>query len=432
LNDFRQCGTARKVGDYYADELDDWVAAFSSPDPTHAIDQWKRTGSPAWLVVAIASTSGTDARADELIKAADRIGPNSPAYITVEYSVDQRLMEQGKNNEARSRIEAILAKPDALPPSAVNQFKALGLKLARNLDEYLKYALRYPVALDGDVYPDQFNDPYMQKVAAGPLDEFQSRAASALFDDDSATVIDHWLPLSVLKEIARSRRLPVPLRARVALSLWVRAILLGDQASARELAPIVCDLRPALKPALDASLAAKPGADERFEAALIILRNPGMRPNVQSGLGRLASVDKMDPFRDNWWPAIIPPVQPTPTGSTVAPVPPTQAAKYPSFLPPDERESADREWSSWSAMDGAEFLCSEALKRADLSPADERVPEALSRCIGAVHFSPSSASCDALAESAFNLLHRRYPKSEWTRKNQFWYRGGGSPLPQRR
>jgi hypothetical protein len=58
---------------------------------------------------------------------------------------------------------------------------------------------------------------------------------------------------------------------------------------------------------------------------------------------------------------------------------------------------------------------------------DERVPEALSRCIGAVHLSPSNARSDTLAESAFRLLHKRYPTSEWARKNKFWYRGNGSP-----
>jgi hypothetical protein len=49
-----------------------------------------------------------------------------------------------------------------------------------------------------------------------------------------------------------------------------------------------------------------------------------------------------------------------------------------------------------------------------------------------VHFSPSSERCDALAESAFHLLSRRYAKSVWAQKNKFWYRGGGSPLPQPR
>lgn len=421
LNDFRECGTARKQGDYYADDLDDWIAAFkSSFDPSHAIEKWKRTGSPAWLVVAIASTRGSDPRADELIKAAERVEPSSPAYVTVEYYVDQRLIEQGKNDEARARIEAILAKPDALPPSAVNQFMALGLKLARNLDEYLKYALRHPVAIDGDVYPDQFNNPYMQKFAAGPLDEFQSRAAGALFDDDSLNVITRWLPLSVLTQIAHNKLLPPPLRARVAMSVWVRSIVIGDQASARELAPIVSDLTPALKPSLDAWLAAKPGDRERFEVALIILRNPGMRPYLESGFGRLTPFDKLDPFRGNWW-ATISPDKSTPTAALVTP--PANLI----FLSAGEKESAEREWTSLSAIDGSEFLCSAVLRHAAISPTDERVPEALSRCIGAVHYSPSNARCDTLAESAFRLLHSRYPKSEWAQKNKFWYRGSGSP-----
>ncbi|MEA2678803.1 MAG: hypothetical protein QOK03_525 [Candidatus Binataceae bacterium] len=421
LRDFRECGTARQQGDYYADNLDDWIAAFkSSCDPSHAIEKWQRTGSPAWLVAAIAWTRGSNARAGELIKAAEQVGPSSPAYVTVEYYVAQRLIEQGKNDEARSRIEALLAKPEVLPPSAVNQFMALGLALARNLDEYLKYALRYPVAIDGDVYPDQFNNPYMQKFAPGPLDEFQSRAAEALLDEDSATVIDRWLPLSVLKQIARNKLLPPPLRARVAMSAWVRSIVIGDQTTARELAPIVSDLTPALKPSLDAWLAAKLGDRERFEAALIILRNPGMRPYLESGFGRLTPFDKLDPYRGNWWAATASDKS-TPTAALVNP--PSNL----SFLSAGEKESVDREWTSLSAINGAEFLCSTALRHAALSPTDERVPEALSRCIGAVHLSPSNARCDTLAESAFDLLHKRYPKSEWARKNKFWYRGSGSP-----
>jgi len=46
------------------------------------------------------------ARAGELIKAAEQVGPSSPAYVTVEYYVDQRLIDQGKNDEARARIAA--------------------------------------------------------------------------------------------------------------------------------------------------------------------------------------------------------------------------------------------------------------------------------------------------------------------------------------
>jgi hypothetical protein len=80
-----------------------------------------------------------------------------------------------------------------------------------------------------------------------------------------------------------------------------------------------------------------------------------------------------------------------------------------------------------STIDGPEFLCREALRHARVSPKDARVPEALYRCIGAVHLGPASDRSNDLAKSAFRLLHRRYANSIWARENSFWYRGGGSP-----
>lgn len=430
LKDYRQCGTPRKQGDYYEDDLDDWLAAFKlGGDPSHAIAKWKQSGSVAWLVASLASIKGSDPNAAELLKAAEQVRPDAPAYVTAEFHVDRILIEQGKYEEARARLDTILARPGAIPPSTVNQFLSLRLKLARNLDEYLESALRYPVAIEGDVYPDEFNNPYMQRYAPGPLDDVQMLATGPLFDADSTQVIDGWLPLSVLKQIARSNILPPKLRARVALSVWVRAVVIGDRETARDLAPIVGNLIPALKPSLDAWLAAKTPDDKRFEVALTILRNPGMRPYVESGMGRLTPLGETNPYRDNWWGAIIPPVEPTPSAGAVAQPP---IRRYPAFLSDAEKRSSDREWVSLSAIDGAEALCSVAVRRAEVSPRDERVPEALYRCIDAVHLSPSGEGCNALAESAFRLLHSRYPKNIWAQKNQFWYRASGSPSQQQR
>jgi len=256
------------------------------------MDKWKRTGSPAWLLASLAHSSGSDPRAETLIKAGQRVAPNSPAYLTAAFHVVRILIEQGKAEEARAKLDAILAKPDALPHSAFNQFSWLRMKLARNFGDYLKYAQRYPVTIDGDELPDEFADPYMQRLAAGPL-----------LDVDSAEVMDRWLPLSVLRQAAHSKILPSPLRAQVALSVWIRSILLGDGETARELAPVVSDLFPDLKPSLDAWLAAKTRDEQRLEAAFIMLLNPGMRPYVDPGFLSAAPLGGMEFLTNNWWPA---------------------------------------------------------------------------------------------------------------------------------
>jgi len=417
LKDYRECGTPRQEGDFYANDLDDWFASFNSAgDLSHSIDKWKRSGSPAWLVASLAHVPGSDPRAETLIEAAQRVPPNSPAYLTASFHVARILIEQGKAEEARAKLDAILAKPGALPHSALNQFSWMRLKLARDLDDYLKYAQRYPVTIDGDELPDEFADPYMQQLAAGPL-----------LDVDSAEVMDRWLPLSVLRQAACSKILPSPLRAQVAVSVWMRSILLGDLETARELAPEVIELVPELKPSLDAWLATKNSDQQRFEVALMALRNPGIRPYIDPGIGRPSRLGSMY-FRDNWWPSL------NSVGFANAPLLPSAPAvaqpgvsKYPSFLNAAERESADREWTKVSAIDGPEFLCGEALRHAGVSSNDERIPEALYRCVVAVHLGPSNDRCNGLAESAFHRLHRRYPNSKWAQENHSWYRGGGPP-----
>ncbi len=425
LNDYLHCGSPRQVGDFYAEDLVDWIGNFNSGGYQHSIDKWQRTALLAWLVAALAQVPGSDPRAEALIKAAQDVEPSSPAYITIAFHVDRILIEQGKTEDARARLDAILARPDALPHSAFNQFAQLRLKFAGNLDEYLTYALRYAVAIEGDVSPDGFDDPYLRQLAAGPL-----------LDVDSAEILDRWLPLNVLKQAARSPILPPPLRARVAPAVWMRSILLGDRPTARELTPIVGDLVPNLKPSLDAWLAAKTENDQSFTLALMMLRNPGLRPYADPGIGRTTALDQLDYLRDNWWSSlnyVAPQPQPTPTNSAVAapsPVatPPPPVAKYPSFLSVAERASADREWRQLSAIDGPEFLCNEVIRHARVSPYDARNPEALYRCIGAVQVGPANGRCDVLAASAFRLLHRRYAHSIWAEKNRFSYRGGGAPM----
>jgi hypothetical protein len=244
---------------------------------------------------------GVGPDAPELIKAGESISPDAPAYVTAQFHVARLLIAQGKDDEARTRLDAMLAKGATMPHSAVNQLSALRLKVARNFDEFLRYAPRYPVESAGDT--------------TTMLDD-DSTAPQPLLDIDSAEPIDRWLPLSVLKEAPRSESLPRSLRANIAPSIWLRTVLLGDETTARGLAPIVGELVPDLKPSLEAWSAAKTREEHQFALVMMVLRNPGMRPYVAPGLGRPTPLGNTDEFRDNWWPSYdavaLAPLQPGP------------------------------------------------------------------------------------------------------------------------
>src|SRR6266851_1658759 len=109
LDDYLHCGSPRQVGDYYADDLVDWIGNFNSGGYSHSIDKWQRTGSLAWLVESLAQVPGSDPHADALLKAAQAVALSSPASITIAFHVDRILIEQGKTEDARARLDALLA-----------------------------------------------------------------------------------------------------------------------------------------------------------------------------------------------------------------------------------------------------------------------------------------------------------------------------------
>jgi tetratricopeptide (TPR) repeat protein len=407
-------------GNSYSDDLTDWISSLHrdpSNDPAaqyfdtasiaHSLAKWKQTSSLPWLVASMSEIPATDPNAPILIKAAEEVKPDSPAFATVTYHAARLLAGQGKADEARRKLDAILARRDEQPVSTVNELAALRMTLARNLNELLVDARRTPLGItddgDSEELPTTLDDPKDQSL--------KELAAEPMFDDDGAAVLTRWVPLSVMMQAARSQTLPPSLRAQVALATFVRAILLGNDGAARDLAPAVMESNPKLKPPIDAWLDAKSPDAKRFAAAFMMLQNPGLRFYVDPGPGRDTALDEMDSLRDNWWPSWV--------GQNL------QTQTYPSFLSATERKSADEEWRKLSSINAPNFLCGEAIEQAKSNPTDERAPEALYQCTRAVHLGCSNVESTGFAKSAFVLLHRRYPDSSWAEKGKVWYKGNG-------
>jgi hypothetical protein len=462
-----------------SDDRTDWIANLHADSPSanptansydaatiaHSIEKWKKTSSIPWLVAAIIEIPASDPNAPVLIEAAEKVKPRSPAFATVTYHTARLLIGQGKTDQAREKLDAILATRDQLPVSTVNELAALRMGLARNLNELLVDVPRTTLGFtddgDGEELPSNLVDepvaaaetpaaqpttvqiragvPKAGTVSANSSDlspwvqpevvptpaassspaptpdpytqTLKALAAEPLFDDDGAGVFTRGLPLSVLMQAAHSQTLPHNLREQVARATFIRAILLGNETSARELAPAVMESVPKLKPGVDAWLAAKGAESQRFAAAFMMLQNPGLRFSVDSGPGRITALDEIDSLRDNWW------------GSAVGQNPPNET--YPNFLSAAEKKSADEELQKLSAINAPNFLCTEAIQQAKSHPNDERAPEALYRCIRAVHLGCSNIESTEFAKSAFALLHRRYPDSPWAEKGKVWYKGNG-------
>ncbi len=268
------------------DELTDWLYSFHNQNAEHALQVWRAKHALPWLLASVVSLEPGSAADSDVLKAADDLRPDSPAYLTAAFH-SIRLEMDANPQQARVRLDGIL-KSAKLDPSDENLFLAERMKVAANWAEFLKYAQRTPVGVtwgEGtEVPPD--TDPN------SPLKEFKNGRTT--LDADGAYVLNQRAPLKIIAAAATDSAVSPALRANLAVDAWTRAVLLGDDGIAAQMTP--------LAPVLGGDAAAEKDADRRwFSAVLLMLKNPGLHPYADTGFGRETEMNKIDDFRDNWW-----------------------------------------------------------------------------------------------------------------------------------
>jgi hypothetical protein len=411
--------------------MTDWILTFQQTGDfafQHSLQRWQETKSLPWLVAAIAKVPASNKASTDLSAAALKIAPDSPAYLTVTFHRLRLLEQSGNSDAARHQLEQLLAqRGPTLSFSARNQFLALRMKLATSLQEFLQFAPRS--SNDVEAYPN----PPEGNAAPAP-------ASASHFDADASVVLTEKLPLRMLAEAAKSPALPKPLRRDIVIAAWTRAILLDQETTARELVPAAEELVPEAAAEFAEFNRTTDDSSLRFAAVLAILRNPGFRPFVTAGYprGNLYTVgeprfDRIDNFHDNWWCSLTPNSKSESYGqdyyrmfinlsSPLKDVYPENKIPSPSFLTTDDRAVVAKEQSELAAQPAApNWLGKLALDWANAHPDDARVPEALHLVVRASRYGCTESTGENYSKQAFELLHKRYPESQWTKKTPYWF-----------
>ncbi|HKW56817.1 MAG TPA: hypothetical protein VJN42_05605 [Candidatus Acidoferrum sp.] len=448
--------TADEASRLKGSDMTDWIFNFQQLGPddvAHAVQRWRETNSLPWLVSAIGKVNSKDASTSALLAAASKIAPDSPAYLTVTFH-RLRLLEQSGNLEAARRdLDQLLAQSkSSMSISSRNEFLALRMKLAANLADFLQFAPRISYDAEG-----------VAPVPAGQTDyppgSPEYAATRPHFDSDAAVIFTEKLRLRLLAEAAKSSVLPAELRTNVAVAAWTRAVLLKNDAVASEMTPVLGDLLPEVKSALAEYSAAPAGEQRDFTAVFEILRNPGFRPFVSASPGRSwfystseSRFNTLDEFGDNWWCPFAPPKQDeqnaffardyyrmfTTPSRPLQLVYPGGIVTSPHFLSEDDRSAAEKETAALAALPSASvWLGQAALAWASAHPDDARVPEALHQVVTAWRYGctqsteelveqttaePEQKASRNYSREAFEILHRRYPNSDWTKKTPYWFK----------
>jgi hypothetical protein len=207
--------------------------------------------------------------------------------------------------------------------------------------------------------------------------------------------------------------------------VWARAALLNQPDLTAQVAEAAGAERPELKPFIQEFARSNSQEERRFVAAFAISHFPGLRPFVESTYPRETEFTKIDNFRDNWWCADVGEIQNHVSYEKQwnEEITPENRLSAAPFLTVEEIRAANVERKTLRAAGSSyRYLPRVIIAWARTHPNDPRVPEAL-------HFSSrvSRYACyqdsdqNNFSHQAFKLLHKNYPKSEWTKKTKYWF-----------
>jgi len=402
------------------DDLIDWTLAMQGTGEAalaRSLERWRDTRSTAWLVAALWKLPALSSGSQALLAAAAAVDRRSPAFATVAFLRVRLLTEAGRLDDARALLASL---PDRSAPGfdteAVNLYRAQRLRVARTPGEFLASATRTIVTpwTDYILRPGGQTEAVLRPAALRPV-----------FDNDVSDILTTRMPLARLLEVARSPSLPGRLRVRVAMATFTRATRLRRDNVAREIAPVLRELAPALHADLDRYLRATNEGQRHSAAVKLLLWTPGAVAHVQ-GLEDDRTIDLLEPtrtfqnFRVHWWcrgyepPGINSPAVSLLYGEKPPP--------YPAFLTAVERQQAEDEQRELAATaDASTYLLAETLAWVKARPQNTDAPEALARAIRGVREGCNNGDTPKLAREAFSLLHSRYAGTAWARQTKYWY-----------
>jgi hypothetical protein len=382
------------------------------------VAQWEATSSVPWLIAALSKVDSQNAKAAALQQAAAKIPLSSPAFPSLSFHSIRLDIAAGRSVDARIKLDNLLQKQRAtFNASAINLLLHQRMMVSSSLEDFLIYAQRMPAGFSWD------EDGTEIPVEADELGSDAGRIqGKALFDSDAGEILNRRLPVALLAEAAASKNLPDHLRRDIAQATWLRAVLLGNHATATTLAPTLKVTVPEMAPFLNQYTSAPEPAGKKFSAIYAWLKFPGLEPVIDIGSGRGTPLNEQDSYRDNWWCAAA--LSESQTNVSDEKNSGVAADKTnPNFLTATQRATAGREYAVLASFGAApNYLCREVIEWATRHLADPRVPEALHLAVKSTRYSCTDKQTGKWSKAAYDFLHQHYPGNAWTKQTPYWFK----------
>ena len=145
-----------------------------------------------------------------------------------------------------------------------------------------------------------------------------------------------------------------------------------------------------------------------------------MQPYVPPGTGRSESgPQSIDSFRGNWWCTDqFNPYEKLETKHLV-----------PHFLSDGQNLAATKEEAALKALgNSATNLARRTIEFAKANPRHRLTPRLLHLSVRSTRYGCGDTNTGTLSKEAFDILRVKYPRSRWTKKTPYWFKGNGAEV----
>ena len=416
-------------------DLSDWIFTMQfegSETFEHALTRWRDTESSAWLVAALAKADVASTDLPRLMRAAERVTIDLPAFPTLAFNLVRLNLALGRTNAAQETLNQVNNRFTEVPLSAQNAFQEQRMQLAGSVAEFLKHAARKPVAFYDEGLFISIRDLVEAKKSywadyklEESKEDYEKRLEQQyhdllgddlrLFDDHTADILDRHFSLKLLQRAAGDAQLPTYLRHRLTIAVWTRALLLNKREIALQVAPDVVNLFPEMAPLIERYIQAKSPAAQEHATLFLLLKSPALTPYISGSSIQFMVFQDFDYYLESaWW--CTPEETEYRDGEEVK-----KNIPAPAFVDRNELNAAKQEFAELAAIgDAKSYLGQEVLDWAQHFPNDSRIPEALFIAVKANENYKYGCGGwehdDEIREAATKLLLERYPHSPWTSK----------------
>jgi hypothetical protein len=394
--------------------------------------RWHDTKHLPWLVAALMWLAPGDPETAEAIAASREVAASSPAFYTLAWHRVRLLIGEDKREDARIELDQLLSAT-SLPAGVGNLLRYHRLKLARNLAEFEKFALRRGEFVMGIYDPRTRLDATPLPLSAGKRDGFIAGIVDwrkemfgkdpVYFDIDGTSAISLFMPLPMMARVALSESLPPHLKRDIGLVVWTRAVVLDDTETAQSMAPVLAPFFPQFADGWKSYRAAATAESRKAEAALLMLRLPAARPWPDWGMGYLFRRDVIGRYGPRWWDhddgrtpgSLNDQGEPILCDECALPL----QWDVPAFITRQDRDRAEEETARLRELPGGPaYLGAIVMTWAKAHPGDPRAAEALHLVVRATQYGEADSDT---SKAAYLLLHNRFPRNPWTAKTPRWF-----------